>query len=68
MRYLPCLLLAGCVGISDVDIKKAEPECARQCTTAYSACVSTSSIGTPTALFYQCKEALKLCVQTCPAK
>lgn len=59
-------LLSGCVGISDVDVKKAEPTCARQCTNAYSTCVAAPSVGTPTGLFYQCKEALKLCLQTCP--
>lgn len=63
---LLAFLLAGCVGISDVDVKKVEPACARQCTNTYSACVSAPSVGTPTGLYYQCKEALKLCLQTCP--
>lgn len=62
------VLLAGCVGVSDVKVAQVEPVCARQCTTSYSACVATPAIGAPTALFYQCKEALKLCVSTCPPK
>ena len=61
-------ILAGCVSPGDVDVTKVEQTCARECTTAYSSCISTDSVGTPTVLFYQCKEALKLCLQTCPPK
>lgn len=70
LAVVACILLAlfGCVGVSDISVDKVEPVCARQCTASYSACVATPSIGAPTALFYQCKEALKLCVSTCPAK
>jgi hypothetical protein len=72
MKYLSglmCILVvSGCVSTNDVDVTKTEPVCARQCTANYSACVSTPSVGTPTVLFYQCKEALKLCLQTCPPK
>lgn len=65
--------LAACVGLSDdADLSGlmsgAEPNCARQCTVTYSSCVSAPAVGTPTVLFYQCKEALKLCAKTCPPK
>lgn len=60
--------LSGCVSIADVDTTKAEPTCARQCTQTYSQCVAAPAVGTPTGLFYQCKQALKLCLDTCPPK
>lgn len=63
-----CAALEGCVSISDVDMSKAEPSCARECTGRYSMCISAPAIGTPTALFYQCKQALSACVGTCPPK
>ncbi len=63
------MVLVGCVAVTnDVDVSHVEPTCARQCTMAYSSCVSAPAVGTPSVLFYQCKEGLKLCTQTCPPK
>src|SRR6266702_7934565 len=48
------MVLAGCVGVTnDVDVSHLEPTCARQCTMAYSSCVSALAAGTPSVLFYQ---------------
>ena len=72
MKYLliglSVWMLAGCVSISDIDVSKSEPNCARECTIAYSSCISAPTVGTPSVLYYQCKEAFKVCIQTCPAK
>ena len=60
--------LSGCTAsIKDIDISKAEPNCARRCTTTYSACVSGgNTIGVPYALQSACKESFAKCIQTCP--
>lgn len=57
--------MGGCVSMSDIDVSKVQPECARQCTGNYSQCATgfqtmSSQMG--------CRDNLKLCVQTCPAK
>jgi uncharacterized protein YcfL len=62
---LSLFALAGCVSMNDIDVSKVQPECARQCTTSYSQCATgfqtvSSQMG--------CRDNLKLCVQTCPAK
>ena len=65
-------MLTGCAtsSLNDVDVSKAEATCARQCTMTYSSCVSTPTLGgfQQSAAYSQCKEALKLCVKTCPPK
>lgn len=63
------LLVAGCTttDLRDIDVSKAAPACARECTTAYSQCVSGGpSVGFKTETLGACKEALRLCVSTCP--
>lgn len=64
------LLVAGCAySISDIDVTKAEPGCARQCTATYSACVSGGNqIGLKTETLRACREAYAACVNTCPMK
>ena len=63
-------LLAGCAySIADIDVSKSEPSCVRQCSTAYSACVSGGNqVGFKTETLRACQESYKVCVQTCPAK
>jgi hypothetical protein len=73
MKYLIIaslfLALSGCTAsIKDVDISQAEPDCARQCTTVYSSCVSVTAIGVPYTLRSACKESFEKCIQTCPSK
>jgi hypothetical protein len=63
-------LLAGCAySISDIDISNSEPGCVRQCSTAYSSCVSGgNTIGFKTETLRACQESYKVCVKTCPVK
>lgn len=70
MRALLALpLLAGCVSIADIDMSHAAPYCANSCTANYSACS-----GEPAPLVaagvrnYQCKEALRACIASCPPR
>ena len=66
---LAVFLIAGCAySISDIDVNKTEPNCARQCTANYSSCVSGPQIGFKTETLRACREAYSVCVQTCPAK
>lgn len=60
-------LLAGCVSLSDIDVSKYEQTCARQCTSEYSRCVSGLQM-TATATYYQCKQGMSVCLQTCPPR
>jgi len=73
MKYLIIaslfLALSGCTAsIKDDDISQAEPDCERQCTTAYSSCLSRPAVGVPYQLGGPCKESLEKCIQTCPSK
>ena len=63
-------LLSGCAySIADIDVTKAEPNCARLCTTTYSGCVSGGNqIGFKTETLRACREAFDACVKTCPVK
>lgn len=60
-------VLGGCAlpNIKDVDTSKAQPDCVRQCTASYSACVSTVR---QREVFQACHDAFQVCVNTCPAK
>jgi len=62
--------LVGCAySITDIDISKSEPTCVRQCSTAYSSCVSGGNqVGFKTETLRACQESYKVCIQTCPAK
>ena len=70
LYFVAITLLSGCAySISDIDVSKTEPNCARQCTANYSSCVSGGpQIGFKTETLRACKEAYSVCVQTCPAK
>ena len=63
-------VLSGCAySIKDIDVSKIESNCARQCTTTYSSCVSGGSqIGFRTETLRACKEGYEACIKTCPAK
>jgi hypothetical protein len=53
--------------LSDIPIGGADRACARECTGQYSSCVSGGGqIGLRTETLGACKEALRLCVRTCP--
>jgi hypothetical protein len=67
---LMSLLLVGCAySISDIDLSKTEPTCARQCTTTYSQCIQSGPVvGFKTETLRACREAYAACVSTCPAK
>jgi hypothetical protein len=63
------LALAGCAAdLRDIDVTKSAPACARECTANYSHCATGGPvIGSKAETLNACKEALRLCVQTCPA-
>jgi hypothetical protein len=63
-------VLSGCAySISEIDISKSEPVCARQCTTTYSQCVQAGPvIGFKTETLRACKEGFEMCIKTCPSK
>lgn len=56
------ILLAGCVGLSEIDTANKDPKCVRQCTGDYSRCVGIARdiIGQS-----NCGGALKMCTNTC---
>jgi len=64
------VLLAGCAySISDIDLSKTEPTCARQCTATYSQCIQSGpAVGFKTETLRACRDAYVACVSTCPAK
>ena len=57
--FLTMLVACSSYSISDIDVTKSEPNCARQCLATYSSCVST---------LRACKEGYEACLKTCPAK
>ena len=68
---LGCVLFElGCAySISDIDISKSDPACTRQCSIAYSSCVSGGNqIGFKTETLKACRESYQVCIQTCPIK
>jgi hypothetical protein len=49
-------------------VTKSAPACARECTANYSHCATGGPvIGSKAETLNACNEALRLCVQTCPA-
>ena len=63
-------LLPSCAySIKNIDVSKAEPACARQCTIVYSDCVSRGNqVGFKTETLRACRDAYGACIATCPAK
>ncbi len=69
MVVITAVMLAGCAySIKDIDTSKVDQACARECTTAYSSCVSPSQIGFKTETLRACREGYEACVSTCPTQ
>ena len=67
IKYLGvAALLAGCGSIAEVDVSRYQPECARTCTTTYSSCITGPLVSGMQ--LERCKQALDLCLKTCPLK
>ena len=64
------IFLAGCTySISDIEVDNLEPACVRECSSHYSLCVSQENrTGFNNDKLWACKEAYKVCVNTCPAR
>ena len=69
MLYIALIFaLSGCTySIKDIDVSKSEPSCTRQCTSAYSQCVSNNVLSS-TMMYKACREAYEICISTCPSK
>lgn len=63
-------MLTGCAySITDIDISKAQPACARECTEAYSQCASGGpAVGFKTETLRACRDSYSVCISTCPGK
>jgi hypothetical protein len=61
------MLLAGCASTADIDTSKVDPDCAHSCSANYSECLGKFTLF-PIEAQHQCTDAMKLCVQACPAR
>jgi hypothetical protein len=61
------IVLGGCESTSDIDLSKAEPQCALTCSTTYSSCLSRFTFF-PIQAQHQCTDALRICAQACPPR
>lgn len=61
-----CFALSACANVSDVDLSKSEQVCGQQCTSQYSACLSSFSLF-PIRQQNNCADALRVCAKSCPA-
>ena len=59
------LLVSGCASVPDLSGK--DGACVRECSTAYSQCLSKFSIF-PLERQHECTSSLQLCGDSCPAK
>ena len=59
------LVLYGCVSLADIDTTKKNQNCVRQCSTTVSQCMG-NAIGQPQ--MSACKEAFKICIDSCPER
>lgn len=64
---LMSILLAGCASTADIDTSKVDPDCAHSCTANYSECLGKFTLF-PIQAQHQCTDAMRLCVQACPAR
>ncbi|SDP82731.1 hypothetical protein SAMN05660330_04279 [Desulforhopalus singaporensis] len=64
------LTIQGCAyNISEIDLRKYDDECVRECSKIYSDCISGgSAVGFMTETLRGCKEAFVVCTRTCPVK
>ncbi|WP_429409354.1 SHOCT domain-containing protein [Paraburkholderia sp. GAS82] len=67
MLLLLTLLLAGCASTAAIDTSKVDPDCAHSCSANYSECLGKFTLF-PLMAQHQCTDAIKLCVQACPAR
>ena len=60
--------LVGCsYSIKEIDVSGLEPTCVRECSNAYSNCVSQGNqVGFKTETLRACREAYSVCPSTCP--
>jgi hypothetical protein len=67
IALLIMLVLAGCESTSDIDLSKAEPQCAQTCSANYSTCLGRFTFF-PIQAQHQCTDALRICAQACPPR
>jgi hypothetical protein len=60
--FLATGLLAGCVSLADVDTSKKDPICVRQCSISVSQCMGNGGY------VRGCKDAFRICIESCPDK
>jgi len=66
LSIIALLALTGCAySIKEVNTDGREPECVRECTKAYSGCVSAPQIGFKTETLRACRDSYSVCVDTC---
>ncbi|MFM0062937.1 SHOCT domain-containing protein [Paraburkholderia aspalathi] len=61
------VLLAGCASTAAIDTSKVDSDCAHSCSANYSECLGKFTLF-PLMAQHQCTDAMKLCVQACPAR
>ena len=61
------VLLAGCASTADIDTNKVDSDCAHSCSANYSECLGKFTLF-PLMAQHQCTDAMRLCVQACPAR
>ncbi len=70
MSSLALTALAGCTAaprsITEIDVSGKEPSCVRQCTTAYSSCVTGGIVQNNQLV--ACHDSYAACTNTCPVK
>lgn len=59
--------LAGCASAADINVSKVEPKCGQTCAANHSECLAHFSLF-PIAQNNACVDALRFCVQSCPAR
>lgn len=60
-------LIAGCASTADINTSQAEAQCAERCSSTYSECLGKFTFF-PIMLQHQCTDAMRLCVNACPAR
>lgn len=60
-------MLSACASTADIDTSKAEPACGQRCSSTYSECLGKFTFF-PIMMQHQCTDAMRLCVNACPAR
>ncbi|MBF0342558.1 MAG: hypothetical protein HQL95_16570 [Magnetococcales bacterium] len=67
--FLPMAMLSGCYSIRDIDTRRIEPNCVRECTVSYSTCINGGpTFGFKTEILKACQDAFVVCTGTCPSR